>query len=174
MSNKKREFMNLFQPVHGRFERFCKARSYGEMNFRDLMQESVVVAYEKFDSLKDKKAFLHFLFGISIRILANSNRKISEERMSQEHIDLRHAENDAESNLQKEDLYKALSQLPKEQQEALILFEISGFSIKEIAELQAAGESAVKQRLARGRQQLMELLSDLPAIRPERETIIAV
>lgn len=160
MSNKKREFMNLFQPVHGRFERFCKARSYGEMNFRDLMQESVVIAYEKFDTLKDEKAFLHFLFGISIRILANSNRKISEERMTAEHIDFRQAENEAENNLQKEDLYKALSKLPKEQQEALILFEISGFSIREIAELQAAGESAVKQRLARGRQQLVELLSE--------------
>lgn len=160
MSSKKKEFMNLFQPVHARFERFCKARVYGEMDFRDLMQESVSVAYEKFDTLKDKKAFLHFLFGISIRILANSNRKMSEERWSVEHIDRQLIDNTAEKQLEVEDLYKALKSLPEQQREALILFEISGFSIKEIAELQESGESAVKQRLLRGRQQLMQLLTE--------------
>lgn len=159
MSNKKKEFMQLFQPVHARFERFCKARVYGEMDFRDLMQESVRVAFEKFDTLTDKKAFLHFLFGISIRILANSNRKISEERWSAEYVNNQSDENRAEKQLEIEDLYKALGQLPEKHREALILFEISGFSIKEIAGLQDAGESAVKQRLARGRQQLTELLT---------------
>ena len=160
MSNKKKEFMNLFEPVHARFERFCKARVYGEMDFRDLMQESVRVAFEKFDTLKDKKAFLHFLFGISIRILANSNRKMSEERMSTEHLNAQQTENNAERQLEKEDLYKALQLLPDLQREALILFEISGFSIKEIADLQESGESAVKQRLLRGRQQLTQLLTE--------------
>ena len=160
MSNKKKEFMNLFEPIHARFERFCKARVYGEMDFRDLMQESVSVAFEKFDTLKDKKAFLHFLFGISIRILANSNRKMSEERMSTEHLNTQQIENYSEKQLEKEDLYKALQLLPDLQREALILFEISGFSIKEIAELQEAGESAVKQRLLRGRQQLTQLLTE--------------
>lgn len=151
--------MNLFQPVHARFERFCKARVYGEMDFRDLMQESISVAFEKFDTLKDKKAFLHFLFGISIRILANSNRKISEERWSSHYVDSQQDHNGAEKQLEIEDLYKALGQLPDAQREALILFEISGFSIKEIADLQESGESAVKQRLARGREQLTQLLT---------------
>jgi len=152
--------MNLFQPVHARFERFCKARVYGEMDFKDLMQESISVAFEKFDTLNDKKAFLHFLFGISIRILANSKRKISEERWSSEYVDNQRDENSAEKQLEIEDLYKALGQLPDAQREALILFEISGFSIKEIADLQESGESAVKQRLTRGRQQLTQVLTE--------------
>ena len=151
--------MSLFEPVHARFERFCKARVYGQMDFRDLMQESISVAFEKFDSLNDKKAFLHFLFGISIRILANSNRKISEERWSSQYVDSQQDHNTAEKQLEIEDLYKALGQLPDAQREALILFEISGFSIKEIADLQESGESAVKQRLARGREQLMQVLT---------------
>ena len=41
----------------------------------------------------------------------------------------------------------------------LILFEISGFSIKEVAGLQAASISAVKQRLKRGREKLTEILT---------------
>ena len=48
-------------------------------------------------------------------------------------------------------LYKALNTLPTNQKEALILFEISGFSIKEVCEIQKSSESAVKQRLKRGR-----------------------
>ena len=52
-----------------------------------------------------------------------------------------------------------MSLLPEEQKEAVILFEISGFSIKEICEIQQAGESAVKQRLKRGRQKLTEILT---------------
>jgi DNA-directed RNA polymerase specialized sigma24 family protein len=56
-------------------------------------------------------------------------------------------------------LYEALAQLPHEQRESIILFEISGFSIQEITVIQNASESAVKQRLKRGREKLMEILT---------------
>jgi len=56
-------------------------------------------------------------------------------------------------------LHRALALLPEAQREALILFEISGFSIKEVAGLQAASISAVKQRLKRGREKLTEILT---------------
>lgn len=152
--------MHLYKPVHARFERFCKARVYGEMDFKDLMQETVVVAFEKFDELKNKDTFLHFLFGISIRVLSNSNRKIKEEQWSASFENRSTNYSEAEKQLEIEDLYKALGKLPESQKEALILFEISGFSIKEIAALQEAGEDAVKKRLTRGRQELAKLLSE--------------
>lgn len=161
MSRKKKEFMQLFGPVHARFERFCKARAYGEMDFRDLMQETVRIAFEKFDTLKEKGAFLHFLFGISIRVLSNAARKNREQRLP-EKFDYAHNERSAEKQLEIRELYEALGKLPAIQREALILFEISGFSIREIAELQQSGESAVKQRLVRGRQALSEIMTEKP------------
>lgn len=51
-------------------------------------------------------------------------------------------------------LHHALAQLPDPQREAIILFEITGLSIKEIMNLQDSSESAVKQRLSRGRKTL--------------------
>ena len=45
------------------------------MDFRDLMNDTLVVAFQKFESLKSEKAFLSFLIGISIRLLANYQRK---------------------------------------------------------------------------------------------------
>lgn len=128
-------------------------RAYGEMDFKDLMQETVIVAFEKLDSLQNKETFLHFLFGISIRILANSKRKIREEKWSESLENRSSNEFGTEKQLEVDDLYKALGKLPEMQREALILFEISGFSIKEVAIIQESSEDAVKKRLSRGRQE---------------------
>ncbi|HHZ65615.1 MAG TPA: hypothetical protein EYN51_09010 [Flavobacteriales bacterium] len=57
-------------------------------------------------------------------------------------------------------LYEKMDLLPTKQKEALILFEISGFALKEIQEIQGDSLSAVKLRLSRGREKLKELLSD--------------
>ena len=76
MSNKKQvRFMQLYEPIHDRFERFCRARVYGEMDHGDLMNETLLRAFDKFDTLKSDDAFLSFLFGIAIRVLANDHRK---------------------------------------------------------------------------------------------------
>jgi len=66
-------------------------------------------------------------------------------------------------------LHQALSKLPEVQKEAIILYEISGFSIKEIATIQDASEPAVKQRLKRGREKLVEILN-YEAITKKEET----
>lgn len=154
--------MELYEPVHVRFEKFCKARAYGNFNFKDLMHDALVVAYERFDSLKNDGAFLHFLFGIAIRLLANENRKISSERLS-DHMQAYNysVESDRTDKLLEINLlYDAISQLPDLQKESIILFEISGFSIREVAELQQSSQDAVKQRLVRGRKKLLELMTE--------------
>lgn len=150
--------MEKYEPIHGRFERFCKARAFGTMDEKDLMHDSIVIALEKFDSYDQEASFLSFLCGIAIRVLANQRRKKKEITLDE----LKHdqsVQHTQELNFEIEQLYKALAQLPEVMNEALVLFEITGFSIKEIAELQASSEDAVKQRLVRGRKQLAELLS---------------
>ena len=68
--SKQERFMQLYAPIHDRFERYCKTRAFGEFHFKDIMHDTLVVAFEKFDKLKSGEAFLHFLFGIASRILA--------------------------------------------------------------------------------------------------------
>ncbi len=152
--------MKLYRPVHDRFERFCKARAYGEMEYQDLMQESIRIAFEKLDELKNQEAFLHFLFGIATRVLSNAHKKRREERWNDQLEQTFCNENKGEHILEVEELYKALSKLNVEQKEALILFEITGFSIREIAVMQEASEDAIKKRLSRGRKELALLMSD--------------
>ena len=61
-------------------------------------------------------------------------------------------------------LHQALATLSPKQRAALLLFEIGGFSIEEIAVIQKARSiSAVKSRLSRARQKLREALSEAEA-----------
>jgi len=162
MSKKKQnEFLSLYEPVHDRFERFCRARVYGEMDHQDLMNETLLKAYEKFDTLRSKEAFLSFLFSISVRVLANTNRKKKETtKLNQEAFIVKDINSQTDKNAEVFMLYKAMTKLSVEQKECLILFEITGFSIKEISDIQNTSESNVKQRLRRGRIRLRELLTE--------------
>lgn len=161
MSKSKQDhFLQLYQTVHDRFERFCRARACGDMPFEDLMNETLLIAYQKIEGLKKEGSFLSFLIGISLRVLANNQRKKKASPAADESLLLNYA--DPEDVIAKKFdvalLHKALALLPEEQREALILFEITGFSIKEIMEIQDRSESAVKQRLVRGRKALASIV----------------
>jgi RNA polymerase sigma-70 factor (ECF subfamily) len=159
--SKQEEFLALYEPIHDRFERFCRARVYGDMDFRDLINETLLVAFDKFDTLRSKDAFLSFLFSISIRILSNKNAKKKEQLIADDNqVERIHGTDiSGEVNTDIHFLFEALSELNSNQRECIILFEISGFSIKEIAQIQDSNESSVKQRLRRGRLKLSEILN---------------
>lgn len=157
--NKQDTFLILYEPVHERFERFCRARVYGNMEYRDLMNETLLVAFEKFETLRSKEAFLSFLFSISVRILSNNHQKKKEVHLTSEHSEKMDATATQTYDPDIEFLYQALAMLNDDQRECLILFEITGFNIREIAEIQAASESAVKQRLKRGRERLTQIMT---------------
>lgn len=154
--------MKLYEPVHERFVRFCKARAYGNYDADDLVNETVLSAYENFGKLRSEEAFLHFLFGISTNLLRNNYRrkKFRGEYDEEREENLSSTAPNGEQSMDVALLYEALSELPDKQKEAIILFEISGFAIKEIMDIQDSGESAVKARLVRGRKRLAELLTE--------------
>jgi RNA polymerase sigma factor (sigma-70 family) len=161
---KQERFMQVYEPVHERFERFCKTRANAEFPFKDIMHDTLVVAFEKFDELKSKEAFLHFLFGTAVRILANHRKKNRPEYMDQLNAKYEHINNEntlIEKQFEINDLYACLKELDQVTSECIILFEISGFSIKEIMGIQNLSEATVKQRLSRGRKQLLSLMQSL-------------
>ena len=167
---KQKRFLSLYEPVHERFERFCRARVYGKMEFRDLMNDTLLIAFQKLSTLKSEQAFLSFLCGISIRLLAN-HRKKKRPFIPLDNKDIQNvpsqfrSDRDAEIHL----LYEALAKLPEAQKESIILFEITGFSIKEIAHLHQVSESAVRQRLVRGRKKLARLLVVEPLAKTKKD-----
>ncbi len=161
-ATKRERFMRLYHPVHDRFVRFCRAKAYGHYDPEDLVNDTVLKAFEQLDHLKNEAAFLHFLFGISRNMLRNHARRLKHRGEYDENKAAQLAVHEQRSDAAVDVglLYEALNELPEEQREAVILFEISGFSIKEIQAIQGAGASAVKQRLVRGRKKLAELLKE--------------
>jgi len=155
--------MKSYEPVHTKFEKFCRARVYGEMQHGDLINETLIIAYEKFTGERNSKQLLSFLIGISMRILANDKRKMKPETgIINLSTDSAIAAQKTESLLEVRMLHEAIAKLSEDQKEAIILFEITGYSIKEIAEMCSTSESSVRQRLRRGRMRLKELLAELP------------
>ncbi len=153
-------FLKLYEPIHDRFERFCRARVYGNMDYEDLMNETLLIAFQKIYTLKSEAAFLSFLIGISIRILANNHKKKKEDLIGEfEHLNIDDVNANSSKDAEVYLLHKALNLLPDNQKECIILFEISGFSIKEIMDIQQSSESAIKQRLKRARERLTQILT---------------
>lgn len=162
MSKKQQQkFMDLYEPVHDRFEKFCRARAYNAYPYEDLMNETLLIAYQKIKDLENPASFLSFLIGISRKLLANSRKKMRAQNGIDELITrtIPDPHNQIEKANDIELLHYSLSKLPALQQEALILYEITGFSIREIGKVQDSSESAVKQRLSRGRKSLKQIVS---------------
>lgn len=159
---KQQTFMALYEPVHTRFARFCQARAGNPADSKELISETVLRVYENLHQLRDHKAFLGFLFGTATNILKSKERRrkfwgiFQAHDATEKYADKQNPETATDVKL----LYEALQQLPEEQREAIILFEISGFSLKEVQEIQKVSLSAVKSRIVRGKRKLARLLRD--------------
>lgn len=155
-------FLALYDPVHDQFTRYCLAMTGNEQDAKDLINDAILRALERFETLRNPDSFLYFLISIAKRVYLNQRRRtkfwgqVSESKME----GYQDPSANQETNIEAWLLYKALDKLPTKQKEALILFEITGFSLKEVAEIQGNSLSAVKVRLMRGRKKLAELLRD--------------
>jgi RNA polymerase sigma-70 factor, ECF subfamily len=157
---RKERFMALYEPVHLSFQRFCSARTRTGDDAKDLISETVLIAYRGIDTLRDDKAFLAYLFGIASRLLKKEYRREKFWGL----FDLKKSEGiaasgaSAETHVDLQILYEAISKLPRQSQDAVVLHHISGFSLAEVAEIQNCSLSAVKVRVMRERVQLKSLL----------------
>lgn len=157
---KQKEFMDLYELAHSRLARFVHSMVWQNEEAKDIISETVLIAFEKFETLNNKNAFQYFLFGIASNLVKRKERRkkfrgIFNEEIAEKMIDIS-ANVDNYSDVS--DLYKAMNQLPLNQREAVSLFEISGFSLKEIQDMQGGSLSGVKSRIARGREELSRIL----------------
>ncbi len=170
MDNPKQvEFMKMYSNCHERFVRYCSALAFGKMDTEDLVQDVLLSAFQHFEHIKDKDKLLHYLIRAarnrSVSLWRKRQRECaSVEIYTQKLLDGGIAPDVA---IDIERMYLALSQLPDHQRHAIILFEISGFSVNEIAELQNSTQGAIKTKISRGRKRLATLLADSPRCLPK-------
>lgn len=152
--------MELLKPLMSKLERYALVVTMNREEAKDVVGETVMIAWEKFDNLKSDQAFLSYLFTIASRIYSKRQRTFIKYKINEsQDIDTLYCNSlppDVSTDVGI--LYKALENLPVKQKEALILYEIMGFSVKEICKIQDSGLSGVKMRLVRGRQKVADLM----------------
>lgn len=154
--------IGLLAPIHDLVAATARRLSRGPVDGDDLLQEAVLRAFNKLPALRDESCFRAWFYTILLSVHRNRARRGFWRRF----LPLEAVPDPAwepagpdgaaweEERQQAMRASRALATLPAVQREAIVLFEIEGFSIDEIATLQQASVTAVKSRLARGRKRL--------------------
>ena len=127
----------------------------------DLVQQSFIKCFTKLHSFQKKSSFKTWLFGIAVRELQMDWRgaqKHQLEPIEQEQYLLAETESALE-HLEHTELVALVSQLDPQKKVDFMLFEIEGYSHKEIAEMLQLKESHSRTLLTRAKLELRTRLN---------------
>jgi RNA polymerase sigma-70 factor (ECF subfamily) len=158
-------FRRLIEPEWAKALAFARSLSRSRSDGDDLIQEAVVRAIAKLSTLRDDAAFRGWFYRLVINAHRNRSRRsfwrrflqiseTTEEGDAGTSGDYRVANWSPDAAESVRRARQALATLPAEQREAIVLFELQGWQVDEIAALLGVSASAVKSRLARGRDRL--------------------
>jgi RNA polymerase sigma-70 factor (ECF subfamily) len=155
MDASRERLQRLLEPVHDRAVGFARSVCRSTDDGDDLFQEALVRAIEKIDSLREDGAFRVWLYRVIITVHRSRYRRSFWRRLIPLVGNEEGSEPSAEETLGAASRARlALAELPHEQREAIVLYEIEDWKVEEIAELLDVSVSAIKSRLARGRDRL--------------------
>lgn len=162
-------FFELLKPHYQDAANYC--RGLDRHHHEDILQEALLKAMKRFDSLRDDQQFRSWLFRIISREAANFHRRYFWRRFAESKDGQPGNSRQAAGSTDSDDLNEllsALSGLPRHKRETLLLYEIGGFSIKELSAIFHESEPAIKSRLSRTRKELAsKLAAGLP---PDKDT----
>ena len=161
MNKEKQEiFLKLLSEVNDSLFMYARALVKNNKDAEDLVQDSIIATYENFESLRNYSCFKGYIFKVARSKYIQKHRRswLFGKYEADSANSLISNDFTPDLPLEIETLYNALNKLPENQKESLVLFEISGFSIEEICEIQSSSLPAVKSRLKRAREKLSMIL----------------
>lgn len=137
----------------------AKTILHNDQDCGDAIQEAIVKAFQKIDTLRQEKYAKTWLMRILINecysLLRRESRYVSMEEMKELSL------GEAEEKRDYSDLYSAVNSLKEELRIPVILYYGEDFSIREIAQILEITEGAVQKRLFRARMQLRDRLTQM-------------
>jgi RNA polymerase sigma factor (sigma-70 family) len=124
----------------------------------EIANDTFITAFNKISDLQKPESFESWLIGIVINHVRNArrkNKKYNENTIKLMDIDRRKNYN---FNLRLT-LQKALDQLPEGYRRVLVLYDIHGFSHKEISRILGFDESTSKSQLFKARRRMRDIIS---------------
>lgn len=123
----------------------------------DIAQEALVKAYLAIGRYSDSGQFKSWLFKIAYNTFLNHTASQKQYDSIDEACTVASQES-ADSSFSHQQLYLALSTLPPKERTAITLYDLSGYSIKEIAAITEVNADAVKKQMSRGREKLKNII----------------
>jgi RNA polymerase sigma-70 factor (ECF subfamily) len=142
----------LHETARATARRLCRSHADGD----DLFQETVLRALGELASLRDEKKFRAWFYAVMLSVHRTRHRRRFWRRLFSldDLFDEPVRAADAEQLDGAQRMARALATLTPPSREAIVLFELEGFSLEELAALQHESIPAVKSRLSRARERL--------------------
>lgn len=130
----------------------------------DAVQETFLTAFRKADQFKGKSALGTWIYRIAVNTCYDQLRKQKRRAADPipEHLDpADHSAEDAmDSAALRPELQRALAELPEDFRSAVVLADIEGLGLNQVAEIVGVPVGTVKSRVFRGRRLLADMLRD--------------
>ena len=123
----------------------------------DVIQEAIIKAYEKIDTLREPMYFKSWL----CKIVINECYQLLRQKKNVVHMEEWLETPIKETGYEKVEVEQMLEKLPEEQSRLLKLFHIEGISILELAHIYEVPENTIKTRLRRSREKMRELWNEI-------------
>ncbi len=160
----------LFEVLYDRFASLVYNKCYGFANgedeAKDLTQDVFLRVYVKLASFKGKSKFSTWLYAFTYNhcvnyVTRNTAKKFEKKSISSDHIDIENIGEDIDStlefeNMRVEKLKIVMDLISPDEKMILLLKYQDNLSIKELSEALDIGESAVKMRLKRAKEKLVQ------------------
>ena len=152
-----KQFWELLKPEHSQAAAFCRKLTGDREEGNDLYHDVVLAAARKFATLKDVSAFRPWLYRILVNRYKNSRRRIWWRRRQAETVQLKQQDrvNDPRDVYHNRRLLKRLlSELSAEDRALVLLHEVEGRPLAELAVMFERPVGTVKTRLHRARRRM--------------------
>jgi RNA polymerase sigma-70 factor (ECF subfamily) len=153
-------FWKLLEAEHPKAERFCRKIAADRQDGDDLYHDALLAAWRKFGTLRDVNSFRPWLY----RIIVNEFRSRLRKPWWRKRQLLNEALNDweiydpAEIHTARRWLDRAFEALSPADKTLVILFELEGWNIPELARVFGKPQGTIKSRLSRARWKMRERL----------------
>ena len=161
MDTNKDLFWQLLEAYHPKAEAFCRRLTGNLADGGDLYHDAILLAWRKFDSLRDYDSFKPWLYRIIVNIHKGQKRGIWRrlfQPLAEQETEVLPISDPTNQLAVKILVQKALMRLSAKDRALILLFEIEGWSIGELANLEGKPEGTIKSRLARTRAAMRNML----------------
>jgi len=163
----------LFGKLYDRYAKMVYNKCYGfaksEDEAEDLTQDVFLRLFIKLRTFKGKSKFSTWLYSFTYNFCVNYVNRNKQLKIRDKSVQVENSEHKLTEEVPDESLYemkadklkKALEHISPEEKSILLLKYQDGASIKELVGLMDIGESAVKMRLKRAKERLLEIYNTL-------------